>query len=115
MSLMRHEIRLNAIDARLADHERRLVVAETAIPPKANTTPSQRQIARDFLKEKLREAPRMALEILGEAGEAGISERTLRRAARDVGVVAYRGHGPAADRKSWAWRIPRGLSAEPTR
>ena len=118
MSLLRHEIRLGAIEEKLAEHERRLEAAEgvvRGIAPKATTKPTQRQIAREFLKERLRDAPRMALDLLREAREAGISERTLRRAARDLGVVAYRGQSLVADRKAWAWRLPRGVWTEEQR
>jgi hypothetical protein len=115
---MRHEIRLNAIEAKLDDHQRRLEAAEgvvRAISPKMTVKPTQRQIARDFLKERLRGAPRMTTEILLAAQVAGISERTLRRAARDLGVVAYRGQSLVADRKAWAWRLPRGVWTEEQR
>jgi len=52
----------------------------------------------------------MAIDLLRESRDDGISERTLRRAARDVEV--NRGQSAAADRRAWARRLPRGVWGE---
>jgi putative DNA primase/helicase len=46
-----------------------------------------------------------AKELQREAGEAGISLATLRRAANDLGVMREREGGIGANGK-WFWRLP---------
>lgn len=56
--------------------------------------------AERFLAELLRNGPVAAAEVFFEAASVGISEITLRRARRRIGV-----HVERAD-KQWAWRLP---------
>lgn len=63
---------------------------------------SKRAKAAQWLRETLADGPHLADEVLREARSAGISERTLRRAARELGVDPQkRGFdGP------WEWAVP---------
>lgn len=65
------------------------------------------EIAQDFLREGLRRGPRLAAEIRAAAETAGVAERTLERAQRELGVVhARRNDGPGRGRGRWVWRLP---------
>lgn len=56
--------------------------------------------AADFLREILREGPVPAVDGVFQASTLGISERTLTRARRRLGVVAFRDGGV------WKWSMP---------
>lgn len=65
--------------------------------PKATTE------AADYLREALANGPRLAKELYSEASDSvGISETTLKRAKKDLGVIAYRDTIPGP----WQWRLP---------
>jgi putative DNA primase/helicase len=77
---------------------------------KANHGPDAeaRLEAEAFLRSALQNGPRWAKELFAEAKEGeGISQMTLRRAQKRLGVVSYRPRTPGA----WAWRIPTGQKA----
>jgi 5S rRNA maturation endonuclease (ribonuclease M5) len=63
---------------------------------------SQLDEAKDFLVELLSAGPVPAREMAQQAEDAGIAERTLRRARRALGLVSLKDgfHG------GWAWRLP---------
>jgi hypothetical protein len=58
--------------------------------------------AMAFLKELLGAGPLRAAEVAEQARGQGFSERTLRRAKKELGVVANR----SGDGKSWRWALP---------
>jgi hypothetical protein len=60
--------------------------------------------AAGFLRQELAGGPRPAHEILDRAREAGISERTLRRAKRLLAVRAKK----VDFRGAWYWILPAG-------
>jgi len=64
--------------------------------------------AVEFLNDVLAQGPVPASQVKEEAEEAGISERTLKRAKKRVGVITYRegelGEGRGAGR--WMWKMP---------
>jgi putative DNA primase/helicase len=63
-----------------------------------------REEARLFLRTALGGAARPAREVVAAAREAGIAERTLKRAKQKEGVVALRrGFGEGS---VWVWRLP---------
>ncbi|HVT17865.1 MAG TPA: AAA family ATPase [Thermoanaerobaculia bacterium] len=77
-----------------------------------------REEAREFLRTALGGAARPAREVVAAAREAGIAERTLKRAKQKEGVEALRrGFGEGS---VWMWRLPgagleggaRGVGAE---
>lgn len=61
-------------------------------------TPKALGLALEWLRARLTAGPVSALTLLKEAGERGISERTLRRAKQDAGIVAKQ-VGP----NEWVW------------
>ena len=64
-----------------------------------------REEAQEFLKAVLSEGPRAAAEVLGEAKKAGLTESTMRRAAKELGV-AKRKKGNVGDAGWWEWSLP---------
>jgi hypothetical protein len=96
--------RIAAVETQLAAHSIRLDALEDAIPRDHLETPRRRAVA--FLRSKLKDSPRPAFDLIRDAIEAGFSERTLRRAAKALGVSSYRGKGPAADPRRAYWRLP---------
>jgi hypothetical protein len=60
------------------------------------------------LNDVLTEGPVPAHEIIHDAEDAGIAEKTLRRAKKLLGVVAYR-ESEAGERRGvgrWLWKLP---------
>ncbi len=66
--------------------------------------PEARELAdaMGFLTELLKAGPVRTAEVMSQARGQGFSERTLRRAKKKLGVVAYRSEhkGP------WEWALP---------
>ncbi len=82
------------------------ITADEALapPPKRRGRPADdREDAEEWLRRTLANGPRLGTEVTDEAvnGE-GIAKRTLDRARRAVGVVAYR----PEHRGPWWWRLP---------
>jgi hypothetical protein len=66
-----------------------------------------RSEAVEFLNEVLADGPVAASQVKGEAEDAGISERTLARAKKTVGVISYReGETGERGKGQWLWRLP---------
>jgi hypothetical protein len=63
--------------------------------------------AVEFLNDTLADGPVPASDIIEDAEDAGISEKTLRRAKKLLGVIAYR-EGEAGKRGAgrWLWKLP---------
>jgi hypothetical protein len=68
--------------------------------------------AIEFLQVELAAGPRLKKELDKAADEAGISDRTLKRAKRDLGIVAERIGGLGSEGK-WVWRLPSHRSQNP--
>ena len=66
---------------------------------------SAKEDAEDFLREVLADGAVGAKEVKRQAGEAGIANRTLMRAKRDLGVQSYREE--AVDKHKWFWILPK--------
>src|SRR5215208_401445 len=66
-----------------------------------------RSEAVEFLNEVLADGPVAASQVKEEAEDAGISERTLARAKKVVGVMSYR-EGEIGERGKgqWLWKLP---------
>jgi len=66
-----------------------------------------RSEAVEFLKDALANGPVPAVDILRDAEDAGIAEKTLRRAKKLLGVVACR-ESEAGKRGAgrWLWKLP---------
>jgi hypothetical protein len=58
--------------------------------------------AMELLKEMLAAGPVRAAEVMSQARGQGFSERTLRRAKKKLGVVAFR----RAHMGPWEWKLP---------
>jgi hypothetical protein len=65
--------------------------------------------AEGFLKEQLCDGPRDAKAVEAEADDLGITEGTLKRAKRRLGVVSTK-----AGMDGWLWSLPTGDGLRPT-
>jgi AAA domain len=80
-----------------------------------NDSPSKTE-AKDFLRNTLADGPRPAKEIEGEAKEAGVAWRTVRRAQKALGIRPERraesgdGLGKAG---RWYWSLPPKMAKNP--
>jgi hypothetical protein len=68
--------------------------------------------AEEFLREVLADGSVWAKDVKRQAGEAGIANRTLMRAKRDLGVKSYREEADEENKHKWFWIWPN--SANPT-
>jgi hypothetical protein len=75
--------------------------------PREEEHADARSEAVEFLNDTLADGPVPASDIIEDAEDAGISEKTLRRAKKLLGVVAYR-EGEAGRRGAgrWLWKLP---------
>jgi hypothetical protein len=76
--------------------------------PREEEHADARSEAVEFLSEVLADGPVPASDIIANAEDAGISEKTLRRAKKLLGVIAYR-EGEAAGKRGagqWLWKLP---------
>jgi hypothetical protein len=82
--------------------------AECLLAP-APRTPSKRTSAASWLREFLADGPRLAVDVFTEGDANGHTERTLRRAADELGVekIQERQPGVKGVGPSW-WRLPSG-------
>ena len=61
----------------------------------------------EFLNDVLADGPVPANDIIQDAEDAGIAEKTLRRAKKHLGVVAYRESEPGKRGAGrWLWKLP---------
>jgi hypothetical protein len=66
-----------------------------------------RSEAVEFLEEILSDGPVPAAQVKGEAEDAAISERTLARAKKTLGVMSYReGETGSRGKGQWLWKLP---------
>lgn len=72
-----------------------------------------REEAKRFLGEMLADGEAPGTEVVKEARECGISEKTLRRAAKDMGVdIARVGQVGKRGGGVWIWRLPEGVDGQ---
>ncbi len=64
-------------------------------------SPTERQDAKDFLVHFLAEGPQPVVAIKSDATGAGHTWRTVERAKKDLGIVAYK----AGVKEGWFWRM----------
>lgn len=69
--------------------------------------------AADFLREVLEDGPVPSKDVLKQAREAGVSERTLRRAKKEVRVVATKMGAVDSRNQYWVWELPEGCQTDP--
>jgi len=67
--------------------------------------------AREFLADLLREGSHPSKVVRGAARDAGVADRTLRRAKQDLGVVSVKS-GVGRD-GFWEWSLPKGANEPP--
>ena len=78
-----------------------LSAREILQPPLDEEEKSALSEAKEFLQDELRDRPMAAKQVMKNAREAGISERTLKRAKADLRVKSTKeGDG------SWTWSLP---------
>jgi hypothetical protein len=66
-----------------------------------------RSEAIEFLNEVLIDGPVAASQVKAEAEDAGISERTLARAKKAIGIMSYReGETGERGKGQWLWKLP---------
>jgi putative DNA primase/helicase len=69
--------------------------------------------AREFLLERLETGPAKQNDILDEAKQEGIAEKTLRRAKKDLGVKSKKERGKIDG--EWLWELPKKATFHPKR
>jgi RecA-family ATPase len=69
--------------------------------------------AREFLLERLETGPAKQNDILDEAKQEGIAEKTLRRAKKDLGVKSRKERGKIDG--EWLWELPKKATFHPKR
>lgn len=75
--------------------------------PREEEHADARSEAVEFLSDVLASGPVAAKQVKEEAEEAGISERTLARAKKLVGVISYReGESSGRGKGCWLWKLP---------
>ncbi len=65
----------------------------------------------DFLLEVLKDGPLPAKDVIAQAAAAGISEHTLRRRAKDLGITSEK--APGVKDGPWLWALPEEKMANP--
>jgi hypothetical protein len=83
------------------------ISATEAMQAEAGTKGSESELrqAKEFLEQALGKGPVRQPEIIEEAEANDISERTLRRAKKELGVKSSRKKG-VADEGHWVWELP---------
>ena len=85
------------------DGESELTADALVNPPRE----SKREEAAEFLEDLLSDGPVLAREIQERAAEEGISEKTLRRAQKQLSVKSFRkGEDGQVGGGSWWWELP---------
>jgi len=85
------------------------VTADEAMAPRTNHAPSRpRDMAAKWLRDLLAGGPMPVREIEDEAGAAGVSWATVRRAAGGLGITTQK----AGYEGGWAWRLPDEAAGE---
>jgi hypothetical protein len=75
--------------------------------PREEEHADARSEAVEFLNDVLADGPVAASQVKEEAEDAGISERTLWRAKKVLGVLAYReGESGGRGKGHWFWKLP---------
>jgi hypothetical protein len=69
--------------------------------------------AREFLLERLKDGPAKTDEIIEEAKQEGIAEKTLRRAKKELGIKSRKEHGRIDG--PWVWELPPKKATPPKR
>jgi len=69
--------------------------------------------AKEFLLERLEAGPAKQNDILDEAKQEGIAEKTLRRAKKDLGVKSSKERGKIDG--EWLWELPKKATFHPKR
>jgi hypothetical protein len=68
--------------------------------------PGGREGAETFLQELLAEGPVPSKDVFGQARQAGIADRTLKRAKAVLGVKAHKAGGTFGGDPAWFWELP---------
>lgn len=71
-------------------------------PPEEREERTERERARDWLRETLADGPVPSSDVLADAREHGLSEKTVRRAFRDLGGKPQK----AGLKAGWSWSLP---------
>jgi AAA domain-containing protein len=81
---------------------------DTLTIPQDQELADARSEAVEFLTDVLADGPLPAKQVIEEADEAGIAEKTLRRAKKLLDVTAYRESAAGEKRGSgrWMWKLP---------
>jgi hypothetical protein len=70
--------------------------------------------AVEFLRDCLEDGQRAAKDVLREARDAGVSERTLRRAQKRLKIQPRKVGVPGSDSQRWAWELPEAEDGQQT-
>lgn len=80
------------------------VTLEDLEPTGESDQPGELDEAIAWLKETLRDGAMGAKDVLAMGKDSGISDRTLKRAKRNLGVRSQRGNMPS---DPWSWVLPK--------
>jgi hypothetical protein len=81
---------------------------DAALNARSSGYRSERQDAADWLASELRSGPVPSKELFQRAKAAGHSRSTLKRAKKEMNVVARK----TGENGAWEWRLPNGLPAK---
>jgi len=87
------------------------ITAEQITAPVTDEERTERDEARDFLRESLADSPLPSEEVIKGAEKMGISRRTLARARKDLGVVATRQTRANGRAAGWVLSLPQSHDA----
>jgi hypothetical protein len=82
------------------------VTADTLCRPEPETGVRPRDRATDWLRQELAGGPRRAADLFAAAAEAGIPEKTLRRAKAELRAKTHKAYDYNARRGEWYWYDP---------
>jgi hypothetical protein len=77
-------------------------VSEDQLMGRTGKSPRPRQSAAEFLQEELKAGPRASTELQSSAHDRGFSPSTLKRAAKELGVICR----PGGFGQPWTWALP---------
>ncbi|MDP9379796.1 MAG: AAA family ATPase [Chloroflexota bacterium] len=80
------------------------------LAPPSGISVTEREEAAEFLRSILQDGPLAARDVIQEARRAGIAERTLQRASKDLGVTKRRDNeaGGKRGQGGWVWELLQG-------
>jgi hypothetical protein len=89
------------------------ITANEAMQAAAGGSAYAKREAKDFLLERLAAGSAKAGDLFEGAEQAGIAKNTLRRAKKELGIIARKEHGKMDG--TWTWELPKMPNRTPQR